>query len=156
MTKLELILENIRLSHIEQLLMEAGSQDEIQRGIQVINESIHLLANNLMEEMAVHANHHTLDKSKLKDPNTSYDGKIIADNRKELADTLKMYRGRRDNFRKRGDMNAAANQADNIARAHSSTGNYYSYLLPERELLGKTKYDKMIQSNPRMVQSAIQ
>ena len=43
MNKLDLILENIRLSHIEQLLMEAESQDEINRGIQLINESINLL-----------------------------------------------------------------------------------------------------------------
>ena len=40
MNQLNLILENIRLGHIEQLLIEATSEEEISRGIQLINESM--------------------------------------------------------------------------------------------------------------------
>ncbi len=44
---LELILENIRLGHIEKLLQETTDRDELQRGINLINESMHVLAEML-------------------------------------------------------------------------------------------------------------
>ena len=50
MNKLELILENVRLKHIEHLLTEAQSKDEIQYGIRLINESMETLYKILMED----------------------------------------------------------------------------------------------------------
>ena len=50
MNNLELILENIRLKYINALLLEATTEDEIVRGVNLINESRQLLAGNLMEE----------------------------------------------------------------------------------------------------------
>jgi hypothetical protein len=53
MKQLDLILENIRLSHIEKILLESGTQMEAQRGIDLINESIYTvgsMAGSLMEE----------------------------------------------------------------------------------------------------------
>lgn len=52
MSQLELILENIRLSHIEKLLQEAQTEDELQRGVVLINESMQMIAGSLMEEAA--------------------------------------------------------------------------------------------------------
>ena len=51
MNQLELILENIRLSHIEKILLESSTQQEAQRGIDLINESIYTIG-TLMEEMS--------------------------------------------------------------------------------------------------------
>jgi hypothetical protein len=43
MENLDLILENIRLSSIERLIMEATSEEELQRGVTLINESFALM-----------------------------------------------------------------------------------------------------------------
>lgn len=43
MENLDLILENIRLSSIERLIMEATSDEELQRGVILINESFGLV-----------------------------------------------------------------------------------------------------------------
>jgi hypothetical protein len=40
MNQIDLILENIRLGHINQLILEATSPDEVNRGIALINESM--------------------------------------------------------------------------------------------------------------------
>jgi hypothetical protein len=48
---LDLILENIRLGHIEALLQEAATDLEVVRGQRLINESIMQLHNALMEEI---------------------------------------------------------------------------------------------------------
>lgn len=42
-TQLELVLENIRLSSIEKLIQESTTQEELRRGVQLINESFHLV-----------------------------------------------------------------------------------------------------------------
>lgn len=39
-SQLDLILENLRLSSLEKLLMEATTEEEVQSGIRMINESI--------------------------------------------------------------------------------------------------------------------
>lgn len=44
MNHIELILENIRLGHIEKLLQESTNQEELQRGVNLINESMQILA----------------------------------------------------------------------------------------------------------------
>jgi hypothetical protein len=49
MNQLELILENIRLSHIEKILLESSTQMEAQRGIDLINESIYTIGVLLQE-----------------------------------------------------------------------------------------------------------
>jgi hypothetical protein len=64
MNQLELILENIRLSHIEKILLESSTQMEAQRGIDLINESIYAVAGSLMEEMVWKGT--GLDKNKAK------------------------------------------------------------------------------------------
>jgi hypothetical protein len=51
MNQLELILENIRLSQIEKILLESSTQQEAQRGIDLINESIYMAGNLLQENM---------------------------------------------------------------------------------------------------------
>ena len=110
-----------------------------------INKQLILEAGHIILE-AVHSNHSYLDKSKLKDPNTSYaEGKQIADNRKELADNIK-------EFRKKSSIYKLPYH-DNRAREISQTGKIYAR--PNEQLsLGDTRYFKMIDSNPRMVQSA--
>ncbi len=50
---LDLILENLRLQHIEKLLTEATSDLEVVRGQRLINESIIQLRSVLMEEGAL-------------------------------------------------------------------------------------------------------
>ena len=50
MNQLDLILENIRLGHINALLLEATTEDEIVRGVNLINESMQLLASSLLQE----------------------------------------------------------------------------------------------------------
>jgi hypothetical protein len=49
MNQLNLILENIRLSHIEKLLLEAQTEDELQRGVALINESMQTVAGLIQE-----------------------------------------------------------------------------------------------------------
>lgn len=46
---LDLILENLRLSSIEKLLLEATTEEEVQSGIQMINESINQVEGILFE-----------------------------------------------------------------------------------------------------------
>lgn len=46
---LNLILENLRLSSIEKLLLEATTEEEVQSGIQLINESINQVEEILFE-----------------------------------------------------------------------------------------------------------
>ena len=50
MNQLDLILENIRLKHIEKLLLEATTDEEVQRGMQLINESMSTLHQMLVED----------------------------------------------------------------------------------------------------------
>jgi hypothetical protein len=50
MNQLELILENIRLSHTERLLQEAQSDLELVRGQRLINESIMAIKDALLQE----------------------------------------------------------------------------------------------------------
>jgi hypothetical protein len=50
---LDLILENIRLGHIEALLQEATTDLEVVRGQRLINESIMQLRGVLMEEVSI-------------------------------------------------------------------------------------------------------
>jgi hypothetical protein len=50
MNQLNLILENVRLSHIEKLLQESQTQDELQRGIVLINESMQAVLTLLQED----------------------------------------------------------------------------------------------------------
>jgi hypothetical protein len=50
MNQLDLILENIRLGHIEQLLQEAQSDLEVIRGQRLINESIMQIRGALIQE----------------------------------------------------------------------------------------------------------
>ena len=55
---LELILENIRLQALEEILLESKTQEEVQRGIEMINESFLSLKESkdiLLQE--VFANH---------------------------------------------------------------------------------------------------
>ena len=47
MNQLDLILENIRLKHIEKLLLEATTDEEVQRGMQLINESMSKISGTL-------------------------------------------------------------------------------------------------------------
>jgi hypothetical protein len=53
MNQLELILENIRLSHIEKILLESSTQMEAQRGIDLINESIYTVGSLVQENRLV-------------------------------------------------------------------------------------------------------
>jgi hypothetical protein len=50
MTQIEMILENIRLGHIEQLMQEATSDLEVIRGQRLINESIMAIQGALLQE----------------------------------------------------------------------------------------------------------
>lgn len=43
LSQLELVLENIRLRSIEKLIQESTTQEELQRGVQLINESFYLV-----------------------------------------------------------------------------------------------------------------
>jgi hypothetical protein len=48
--RLELVIENIRLDSIEKLLIEATTEEEVQSGIQMINESINQVSALLIGE----------------------------------------------------------------------------------------------------------
>lgn len=47
---LELVIENIRLSSIEKLLIEATTEEEVQSGILMINESVNQIGELLLGE----------------------------------------------------------------------------------------------------------
>jgi hypothetical protein len=49
MKQLDLMLENIRLGHIEKLLQEAQTKEEINRGVALINESMSLIEESLSD-----------------------------------------------------------------------------------------------------------
>lgn len=117
---------------------------------------------------AVHANHPNLNKKHFKDPNLSYkEGKQIEQNRKRLADEIKVSRKYRDGFRKlssnqekaRGNDDALqfekyANHNDNIARALSQTGGNGSFRTKELNGVDFSKRDKIMKSTPQIISSA--
>jgi hypothetical protein len=49
MNQIDLILENIRLGHINQLILEATTPDEVNRGVALINESMQTVYGALFE-----------------------------------------------------------------------------------------------------------
>jgi hypothetical protein len=49
MNQIDLILENIRLGHINQLMLEATTPDEVNRGVALINESMQTVYGVLQE-----------------------------------------------------------------------------------------------------------
>jgi hypothetical protein len=51
MNQIDLILENIRLGHINQLMLEATTPDEVNRGVALINESMQTVYGVLQEGM---------------------------------------------------------------------------------------------------------
>ncbi len=134
--------------NIKQLILEGYSYDEITE--------------------AVHVNHPNLNKSRLKDPATSYiEGKAIENNRKKLSDNIKHSRSMRDGFRKlssnqekaRGNDDALqfekyANHNDNIARALSQTGGNGSVGTKELKEFSYSEKDKVIKNVPRIISSA--
>ncbi len=134
--------------NIKQLILEGYSYDEITE--------------------AVHVNHPNLNKSRLKDPATSYiEGKAIENNRKKLSDNIKHSRSMRDGFRKlssnqekaRGNDGAIqfekyANHEDNIARALSQTGGNGSVGTKELKEFSYSEKDKVIKNVPRIISSA--
>lgn len=135
---LDLILENIRLKHIETLLQEATTDLEVVRGQRLINESIMQLHGVLMEEMAVHANHPDLNKEYINQENIRQSVQnTIQNNRDLLADRLGRFRKNRDEYRLKsinstnpnnGSANyntEQANSFDNLARRSSTTGTSY-------------------------------
>ncbi len=134
--------------NIKQLILEGYSYDEITE--------------------AVHANHNHLNKKHFKDPNLSYkEGKQIEQNRKRLADEIKVSRKYRDGFRKlssnqekaRGNDGALqfekyANHDDNIARALSQTGGNDPVHTKELKDFSYSEKDKIIKNVPRIISSA--
>lgn len=114
---------------------------------------------------AVHANHTSLDKRRLKDPTTSYvEGKEIEKNRKKLADEIKDERNHRDSNRKRAadavdpyakrKRTQDANFFDNFARARSQTEGKTPVLAKEFKNFNNQKMDKIIKNVPRVISSA--
>ena len=134
--------------NIKQLILEGYSYDEITE--------------------AVHANHPNLNKSRLKDPATSYiEGKAIENNRKSLANEISHLRLQRDGFRKlssnqekaRGNDGAIqfgkyANHEDNNARALSQTGGKSMVYAKELKEFSNSEKDKIIKNVPRIISSA--
>ena len=108
---------------------------------------------------AVHANHPNLNKSRLKDPTTSYkEGKEIEKNRKELRDDIRHSRSMRDDLRKWDAMGKEtakdANYWDNDARGKSQTAGDSALLSEELRPLNFSKTDKILRNVPRIISSA--
>lgn len=121
---------------------------------------------------AVHANHPNLNKSTLKNPNTSYiDGKNIENNRKELSNRIKDLRSQRDIRRKedttknksvlfnaaeqKNRNNKIANEYDNSAREISQTGGFHN-LSNELKPFNNLKSIRIMRNVPRVISSAKQ
>ena len=109
--------------------------------------------------------HPNLNKSRLKDPTTSYrEGKQIEKNRKVLADDIRHSRRQRDDLRKsvvdggsidqKRERNQEANWSDNNARARSQTGGKFASDTEENKGFANQKLGKMIHSLPRVISSA--
>jgi hypothetical protein len=77
MENLELIIENIRLGYIEKLLTECTNQEELNRGVNLINESMHILAEILEADGWMNPSGSTwLDEVKPKDKLATVSDKI--------------------------------------------------------------------------------
>lgn len=77
MNYIELILENARLGYIEALLQESTNKEELQRGINLINESIQVLAEMLEADGWINPSGGTwLDEAKPKDKIATVSNKV--------------------------------------------------------------------------------
>ena len=117
---------------------------------------------------AIHANHPNLNKSRLKDPTTSYkEGKEIEQNRKKLANEMRTLRSSRDGFRELSSnpekiwkheearqFEKYANHNDNSARALSQTGGRTGVLAKEFKNFDIQKMNKIVKNVPRVISSA--
>ena len=119
---------------------------------------------------AVHANHPNLNKSRLKDPTTSYkEGKEIEQNRKKLANEMRTLRSSRDGFRELSSnpekiwkheearqFEKYAIHNDNSARARSQTGGRTGVLPKELKPFNDLESLKIMKNVPRVISSANQ
>ena len=103
--------------------------------------------NQVIEEMAVHINHPTLNKNIINRPD-------FKENRQILANTLKSSRKVRDNARGKGD-NYFANFYDNEGRKMSQIGNSHSNPI-EQGNKSDIRLAKDQAKNPRIIASAKQ
>ena len=115
---------------------------------------------------AVHVNHNHLNKSRLKDPSTSYvEGKRIEQNRKSLANDISHSRRQRDDLRnsvvdgggsvdQKRERNQRANYWDGDARAKSQTGGKDMVYAKELKDFRYSEKDKIIKNVPRIISSA--
>jgi hypothetical protein len=134
MNQIDMILENIRLGHIEQLMESAQSDIEVIRGQRLINESMMAIQGALMQE-AVHANQPELDKRTLNyGANTVFSPQEVMDNRNQLAASIRNSRQERD-----GHVNAAGEWGkkfdDNVQKLRDNNDyrtNFFASLKPER------------------------
>ena len=134
--------------NIKQLILEGYSYDEITE--------------------AVHANHKHLDKSRLKDPKTSYEKREeIKQNRSDLAKSIRNDRSIRDATRKyeisspensmqRENRRASANFIDNWARTTSQVGKEEGGTAEEMLNIRPDKRYLVRATIPRIISSAKQ